>query len=80
MVQSVLVREVAVQKRSATRLTYRDDQRFQDDGLRHEIIEGEHCVDASPSARHQRALLKPSHLMQTHLELPLHKLLAQGAA
>ena len=36
-------REVAVQKHSATRLTYEDYLLFPDDGLRHEIIKGEHC-------------------------------------
>jgi hypothetical protein len=34
--------EVAVQNNSATKLTYDDYLRFPDDGLRHEIIEGEH--------------------------------------
>ena len=57
-----------MQKHSAIRLTYQDYLLFPDDGLRHEIIEGEHYVSPSPSARHQRILLKLSHLMQTHLE------------
>jgi len=68
MVQSVLVEEVGVPKHSTTRLTYQDYVRFPDDDLRHEIIEGEHYVSPSPSARHQRILLKLSHLMQGHLE------------
>ncbi len=68
MVQSVLVLEVAVQNHSATRLTYQDYELFPDDGLRHEIIEGEHYVSPSPSMRHQRILLKLSYLMQGHLE------------
>ncbi len=57
-----------MQKHSATRLTYQDFLLFPDDGLRHEIIEGEHYVSPAPSARHQRILLKLSHLMQTHLD------------
>jgi Uma2 family endonuclease len=60
--------EVAVQKNSATRLTYDDYMRFPDDGLRHEIIEGEHYVSPPPVVRHQRILLKLSHLMQSHLD------------
>jgi len=57
-----------VQKHSATKLTYQDYLLFPDDGLRHEIIEGEHCVSPSPSARHQRILLKLSYLLQQFLE------------
>lgn len=36
-----------------TRLTYDDFLLFPDDGKRHEIIDGEHYVTASPSTRHQ---------------------------
>ena len=36
-----------------TRLTYDDFLLFQDDGKRHEIIDGEHYVTASPNVRHQ---------------------------
>ena len=53
---------------SSTKLTYADYVLFPDDGLRHEIIEGEHYVSPSPSMRHQRILLKLSHLMQSHLD------------
>jgi Uma2 family endonuclease len=59
---------VAVQKNSATKLTYRDYLRFPDDGLRHEIIEGEHYVTPSPVTRHQRILVTLSHLLQTFLD------------
>jgi hypothetical protein len=58
----------ALQKNSATKLTYHDYLRFPDDGLRHEIIEGEHYVTPSPITRHQRILLMLSHLLQTHLD------------
>jgi Uma2 family endonuclease len=59
---------VAVQKHSATKLTYEDYLLFPDDGLRHEIIEGEHYVSPPPVVRHQRILLRLSHLMQTYLD------------
>ena len=36
-----------------TRLTYDDFLRLPDDGLRHEIIDGEHYVTPSPNPRHQ---------------------------
>ena len=57
-----------MQKHSATRLTYQDYLLFPDDGLRHEIIEGEHYVSPSPAAWHQRILLKLSYLLQQFLE------------
>jgi len=57
-----------VPKHSPTRLTYQDFLQFPDDGLRHEIIEGEHFVTPSPSTRHQRILLKLSYLLQSYLE------------
>lgn len=36
-----------------TRLTYEDFLLFPDDGLRHELIDGEHYVTLSPNLRHQ---------------------------
>ena len=53
---------------SSTKLTYADYVLFPDDGLRHEIIEGEHYVTASPATRHQRILLTLSYLIQSYLE------------
>jgi hypothetical protein len=41
-----------------TRLTYDDFVLFPDDGMRHEIIDGEHYVTPSPNPRHQ--MLIPS--------------------
>jgi Uma2 family endonuclease len=38
---------------SGVKLTYDDYVLFPDDGLRHEIIDGEHCVTPSPILRHQ---------------------------
>ncbi len=57
-----------MQKNSATKLTYDDYLRFPDDGLRHEIIDGEHYVSPPPVIRHQRNLLKLSHLLQNYLD------------
>jgi Uma2 family endonuclease len=41
-----------------TRLTYEDFLLFPDDGRRHELIDGEHYVTASPNTRHQRISLR----------------------
>jgi Uma2 family endonuclease len=38
------------------KLTYEDFVQFPDDGQRHELIDGEHYVTASPHRRHQKAL------------------------
>jgi Uma2 family endonuclease len=40
--------------RSVVKLTYDDFMLFPDDGKRHELIDGEHYVTASPNRRHQR--------------------------
>lgn len=39
---------------SPAKLTYEDFLRFPDDGLRHELIDGEHHVTPSPNTAHQR--------------------------
>jgi Uma2 family endonuclease len=44
------------QETPRVKLTYRDLVLFPDDGKRHELIDGEHFVTASPSTRHQRVL------------------------
>ena len=68
MVHSVLP-EVAVEPgHSPTKLTYADYELFPDDGLRHEIIDGEHYVTASPITRHQRISLNLLYLMRFYLE------------
>jgi len=41
-------------KASARKLTYDDFVNFPDDGLRHELIDGEHYVTPSPATKHQR--------------------------
>jgi Uma2 family endonuclease len=38
----------------SVRLTYEDLRRLPDDGLRHELIDGEHYVSPAPSSKHQR--------------------------
>jgi Uma2 family endonuclease len=44
---------MAITSKSA-RLTYEDLCRLPDDGLRHELIDGEHYVSPSPRPKHQR--------------------------
>ena len=39
---------------TTTKLTYDDYVLIPDDGLRHEIIDGEHYVNPAPNVRHQR--------------------------
>ena len=68
MVQSVLTEDAAVSGHSSTKLTYADYVLLPDDGLRHEIIEGEHYVTPSPATRHQRILLNLTYLIQSYLE------------
>lgn len=48
---------------SRVKLTYDDFVHFPDDGKRHELIDGEHYVTASPNTRHQRVLAR------LHLEI-----------
>jgi len=55
-------------RHSTTKLTYADYLRFPDDGLRHEIIDGEHYVTPSPATRHQRISRNLLHLIQTYLD------------
>lgn len=57
-----------MQGHSSTKLTYADYVLFPDDGLRHEIIEGEHYVTPSPSMRHQRISGRLFNLIQNHLD------------
>ena len=41
---------------SRTRLTYDDFVLFPDDGMRHELIDGEHYVTPSPNRKHQEII------------------------
>ena len=45
-----------ISSRPDLRLTYDDFLLFPDDGKRHELIDGEHYVTASPNLRHQKLL------------------------
>jgi len=45
------------------RLTYADLCRLPDDGLRHELIDGEHYVTAAPTYRHQRVAMNVAGLL-----------------
>ena len=49
------------------KLTYDDFVLFPDDGLRHELIDGEHYVTPSPSLKHQRIALNLSYAIETFL-------------
>jgi Uma2 family endonuclease len=51
-----------------TRLTYDDFLRLPDDGLRHEIIDGEHHVTASPNLRHQDLVARLFVSLAVHVE------------
>jgi Uma2 family endonuclease len=53
---------------SRVKLTYEDFLRFPDDGLRHEIIDGEHFVAPSPNIRHQAILGNLYWVIRSHLE------------
>ena len=68
MVQSVLTEDAAVPGHSSTKFTYADYVLLPDDGLRHEIIEGEHYVTPAPVTRHQRISGNLYYLMRSYLE------------
>jgi Uma2 family endonuclease len=53
---------------SGVKLTYDDFVHFPDDGLRHELIDGEHYVTASPNLRHQRILSTLYYLIRSRIE------------
>jgi len=54
--------------RSGLKLTYDDFLLFPDDGKRHELIDGEHYVTASPNTKHQQVLLNLTLVIGTWLE------------
>jgi Uma2 family endonuclease len=68
MIQSVLEEAVLEPERSSTKLTFADYLLFPDDGLRHEIIDGEHYVTPSPATRHQRIAGNLHYLIRGYLE------------
>jgi Putative restriction endonuclease len=50
------------------KLTYDDFVLFPDDGMRHELIDGEHYVTPSPTMKHQRVAGNLHWLLRRHLE------------
>jgi Uma2 family endonuclease len=50
------------------KLTYDDFVLFPDDGLRHELIDGEHYVTPSPNRKHQQVLMNLTLVIGTWLE------------
>ena len=50
------------------KLTYDDFVHFPDDGKRHELIDGEHYVTASPNTKHQRIVLSLTNLIWNFLK------------
>jgi Uma2 family endonuclease len=53
---------------SGVKLTYDDFLLFPDDGKRHELIDGEHYVTASPNTKHQRVVGNLHWMIRSHLE------------
>ena len=54
--------------RAGVKLTYDDFLLFPDDGKRHELIDGEHYVTASPNTKHQRVSGNLFWLIRSYLE------------
>jgi Uma2 family endonuclease len=64
-----MLEEAALEpERSSPKLTYADYVLFPDDGLRHEIIDGEHYVTPSPATRHQRIAGNLYYFIRDYLE------------
>ena len=53
---------------SVVKLTYDDFVQFPDDGLRHELIDGEHYVTPSPNTKHQSVSINLTVLIGSWLE------------
>jgi Uma2 family endonuclease len=53
---------------SPVRLTYADLRRLPDDGMRHELIDGEHYVTPAPRPKHQRVSFRISFQVGMYLE------------
>ena len=50
-----IIKVMSVRVDGRTKLTYDEYVQLPDDGRRHEIIDGEHCVSPSPGSSHQNA-------------------------
>ena len=60
--------DMAVHESARRKLTYEDYLHFPDDGMQHEILDGEHWVTPAPSIRHQRVLTKLSARLTTFID------------
>src|SRR5437870_9611706 len=59
---------LSTSEKRANKLTYADYLQFPDDGLRHELINGEHYVTPPPTTRHQRISGNLFYLIRQYLE------------
>ena len=55
-------------KPAGVKLTYDDYLLFPDDGKRHELIDGEHCVTPSPNAKHQTIAMNFAGMIWSYLQ------------
>ncbi len=60
-------RMAGISRTPRVKLTYDDFVRFPDDGMRHELIDGEHYVTPSPNTSHQRVVGQLHGLIWTYL-------------
>ena len=60
---------MASSKSRTGKLTYADYERIPDDGLRHEIIDGEHCVSPAPYVDHQTISKHLQYQLYSQIEL-----------
>ena len=66
-----------IDRSTGMKLTYDDFVLFPDDGKRHELIDGEHYVTASPNTKHQQVSMELTFLLRSWLEdHPLGRLFA----
>ncbi|MBI2836027.1 MAG: Uma2 family endonuclease [Acidobacteria bacterium] len=52
----------------SVKFTYEDFVNFPNDGKRHEIIDGEHCVTPSPNTKHQAVSITLAAMLWTYLK------------
>ena len=53
-----------IERAAGMKLTYDDFVLFPDDGKRHELIDGEHYVTASPNTKHQQVSIELAFLIR----------------
>ena len=69
MLKSRLMDHRATTRASVRKLTYQDYLSFPDDGQRHELIDGEHYVTATPFLNHQRFIGRLHGRLYAYFEL-----------